>query len=224
MYVIVCAWLYFTHKSILEIHDSLPFYDEKNNVINHVNTERTEQNIADKFIDSDDNVLELGTRYGTVSCLLARKANRVVSLDPDKSASDCAIQNAKTHRVHVDFIHGIVSKTPQKFNADSYGSTTDPAEESDIPIYTIEKLEKKFNINFNTLVADCEGCLEKVLDENDISKFKKITYETDQPHRCNYKKIKDLLESKRFYLTYEEGDHYVWQKKICDMQIKNILG
>jgi len=213
VYVVLLVWLIFTQKTIMDIHDSIPFYDENDNKIDHVNTERSEQIIAHDFIDSDDNVLELGSRYGTVSCLLARKANRVVSLDPDISALECAKKNAKRHGVRVDFMHGIVSNKPQKFNADNYASTTEPTEESDIPIYSIEKLQNMFNIKFNTLVADCEGCLEKVLEENDISSFNKITYETDQPHKCNYDNVSNNLKSLNFQQIYDDRNgHIVWKK------------
>lgn len=210
IYVLLCTWLFITFKTHLEIHDSIPFYNGSG-IIDHVNSERDEQIIADTYIDSDDNVLELGTRYGTVSCLLARKANRVVSLDPDLEALNIAKENMKRHGVYFDCVHGIISLKPQTLTLDDYSSTTDVAETSDIPNYTIEQIERKFNIKFNTLVADCEGCLEHVVNENDLSSFYKITYEKDQPHKCNYQEISSKLQSMGFKLVHDKF-HVVWIK------------
>jgi hypothetical protein len=214
IYVLLCVWLFVTYKTHLEIHDSIPFYSE-DGVIDHIKNERSEQLIINKYIDSSDNVLELGTRYGTVSCLLARKANRVVSLDPDIDAIRYASNNMANHGVYFESVHGIVSTSPQIINRQGYGTTTSTAELSDIPNYTILQLEDKFNIKFNTLVADCEGCLEKVINENDISKFSKIIYEEDQPGNCNYKNIANILISNGFTLVETVNEiisHCIWIK------------
>jgi hypothetical protein len=51
-------------------------------IINHKTTEHHEQFLANKLIQGNDCVLELGARYGTVSCTinnkLINKENQVV--------------------------------------------------------------------------------------------------------------------------------------------------
>ena len=51
------------------------FYNENNEIIKHNIYEKTEQNLVNKYINEDDIVLELGARYGTVSCLINSKLN-----------------------------------------------------------------------------------------------------------------------------------------------------
>ena len=46
------------------------YYDENNTIIDSENLEKDEQDIAKKYIDPDNVVLELGARYGTVSCVI----------------------------------------------------------------------------------------------------------------------------------------------------------
>ena len=58
------------------------FYDENDNIINNQIFEKQEQDLADIYIINSDIVLELGARYGTVSCIinnkLLNKYNQVV--------------------------------------------------------------------------------------------------------------------------------------------------
>ena len=51
------------------------FVDENNKIINHYHMELEEQKICSHFIESSDIVLELGARYGTVSCTINKKLN-----------------------------------------------------------------------------------------------------------------------------------------------------
>jgi 4-hydroxy 2-oxovalerate aldolase len=45
------------------LYDTLNYYDENGKVIDHKTIERTEQTLANKYIDANDVVLELGARY-----------------------------------------------------------------------------------------------------------------------------------------------------------------
>lgn len=49
------------------------FYDEYNIKIDHFSKERSEQELAYKYVKKNDIVLELGARYGTVSCAINSK-------------------------------------------------------------------------------------------------------------------------------------------------------
>ena len=49
------------------------FVDENNKIINHYHMELEEKKICSHFIESSDIVLELGARYGTVSCTINKK-------------------------------------------------------------------------------------------------------------------------------------------------------
>lgn len=55
------------------------FYDRHGKVIDTATLETEEQELAKKYIEPNDIVLELGARYGTVSCAINGKlANKKI--------------------------------------------------------------------------------------------------------------------------------------------------
>ena len=67
----------------------MKIYDENNNLVDINNIEVVEQQQAKEYIKPDDIVLELGARYGSVSCIvnniLNDKYNQVV-VEPDRKS------------------------------------------------------------------------------------------------------------------------------------------
>ena len=85
-------------------------------------------------------------------------------------------------------------------NPNGYDRSSYPDPTSIIPHYTIQEVEQKFlndNKKFNTLVADCEGCLGHFFEENPwfYNQLTKIIYEDDRQEITDYYKIK----KKEFY-------------------------
>ena len=62
-------------------------FDENNKKFNSKNAEYMEQKLVKKFVKKNHTVLELGARYGTISCvinkILENKTNQV-SVEPDE--------------------------------------------------------------------------------------------------------------------------------------------
>jgi hypothetical protein len=85
--------------------------------------------------------------------------------------------------------------------------------ESEIPSYTLESIQKQTGLTFNVLVADCEGFLEIFLDENPsiLDNLRLILFEADRPDICDYVKIKKNLID----LNFKEilgGHQNVWTR------------
>jgi hypothetical protein len=79
--------------------------------------------------------------------------------------------------------------------------------------FTLESIEQKYNLKFNTLVADCEGFLEQFFNENPefYKQINLIILEKDRPDKCNYDSIcKQLTEFG--FICLEEGFNEVWEK------------
>ena len=93
-----------------------------------------------------------------------------------------------------NIVKGFISEKMDLSNIESYhggyGSTFIYNENSKIPSYTLDEIKKKYNLKFNVLVADCEGCLEVFFDENPtfINDLRLIMFEADYPDKCNYEK------------------------------------
>lgn len=186
----------------------MEIYDEFNKLVNTNIREHAEQELARKYIEKDDIVLELGARYGSVSCIinskLKDKKNQVV-VEPDSRVWDALEKNKKLNNCEFNIIKGFIgNKKMDLTNLDNhyggYGSTFIYNDNTKIPSYKLDDIIKKYNLEFNVLVADCEGFLEVFFDENPnfYKKLRLIIFEADYPDKCNYDKIRELLLKEKF--------------------------
>ncbi len=196
------------------------FYNEKGARIDHFNIEREEQDQAATYISPDSVVLELGARYGTVSCIISKKLNNPMNLlavEPDERVWSALESNMINNRCQFNILKGVISRTPviltEKESWNGYATKSVPALTSSITAFTLEEVEEKYGITFNTLVADCEGFLETFLDENPklYDQLNLILFEKDYPLVCNYDKIIQMLRQKGFRQLVT-GFHEVWKK------------
>lgn len=200
----------------------MKFYDENGKIIDHLKLEKKEQILCFYFIQPDDIVLELGARYGTVSCVINSKLkdkNNQVSVEPDPSVHTALMKNIKNNNCNVNVIKGFISRKKLDIKINGYGSRGKENKNSKLKSYTLEDVEEKFNLKFNVLVADCEGCLETFLDENPklIKNLNKIIFEYDRPDVCNYNKIEELLYKNHFIPIIrapKSGKQNVWMNEL----------
>ena len=145
--------------------DAIPYYTETGEVIDTKARERNEQILADKYIQAHHKVLELGGRYGTVSCIINHKIEDQTAhfvVEPDTRVIDSLQKNKESHYSHFQIFEGIVSNKKYSLtNTDrhfgGYGSTSIPDENSTIQSKTLDDIIKTTGISFNCLFADCEG-------------------------------------------------------------------
>jgi FkbM family methyltransferase len=196
------------------------FVDESGKAINHLSVERNEQLQAGRYIRPESVVLELGARYGTVSCVinskLAVKTNQV-SVEPDSRVHAALELNMRANGCEFHIVKGVISRTPIVLDAldyyNGYGTTSVKAETSSIVSYRLEDIEAMYGLTFDTLVADCEGFLEQFFDENPdfYKQLRLIIFEQDYPKKCNYAKITGVLRQQGF-VQLEAGFHQVWRR------------
>lgn len=194
--------------------------------------EAREQWIANKFIQEDDCVLELGARYGGVSRQIQSKLRDKalhVAVEPDARVLPFLEQNLEDVKSEATIWRGIVSrdcnctlKTTNSAGKDlEFGThiVYGQQQESPLATTTVEELELKLGRPFTVLVADCEGCLGPfVNDFPDLFKqLRMVTYEQDRGSgQTDYEKVKALLLLKGFKKTFESNTgglmHYVYEK------------
>ena len=192
------------------------------NKVNINCVEKCEQDLANQYILENDVVLELGARYGSVSCIINSKLNNKnnqVVVEPDDRVWDALEKNKNSNNCKFNIVKGFISnKKLDLINLDiclgGYGSTFIENNNTKIPSYSLNEITNKHNLNFNVLVADCEGFLEVFFDENPdfYDKLRLIIFEADYPEKCNYNKIKNTLIKKKFSKIWE-GHQNVWIKK-----------
>jgi len=190
--------------------------DSVGNTVNISQIEKPEQDLAEKYIEENDVVLELGARYGSVSCVinskLKNKTHQVV-VEPDERVWDALEQNKKFNDCHFSIVKGFVSNS--KLNLvhidRDYGTTSVKDTESQIPSFTLDEIMTQHQLKFNVLVADCEGFLELFFDENPTfyDQLRLIIFEADYGEKCNYEKIKQALTNHQFKKVLE-GHQNVW--------------
>jgi FkbM family methyltransferase len=198
--------------------------DEHGNTVDIANKEKREQDLSAQYIMENDTVLELGARYGSVSCTinskLISKTNQVV-VEPDYRVWDALERNKNVNNCQFNIVKGFISSKKlsliEDIPGDGYTSTYVESSSTNVPSFTLQEIKEKYNLNFNALVADCEGFLEIFFDENPdfYDNLRLIIFEEDCPEKCNYNKIREVLRQKGFTKIVEDTYKYgqnVWIK------------
>lgn len=140
-------------------------------------------------------------------------------MEPDAKVIQALQQNRDTHNGKFHIFNGAVSQTPVVLvdHDNVYARYTQPdGHGTPVESITMKELESKYNLTFDVLVADCEGALEKFVDDNKdaLSKFRVFIYEKDRPDGCNYEAIEGLLRTWGFSCVESEtgGFHVVWTR------------
>ena len=162
------------HSKIRLIHGSLQ-------------EEYPEQLLSVKYIKPTDTVLEIGGNVGRNSCVIATILNdsrNLLVIESDSDNSNLLRENRDHNNLKFHIENSAISKV------DLYQKdwVTKPIDEiSDIENWkqintkSWKEIKNKYNIKFNTLVADCEGALYYIIKENPdfLQTFNKIIIEND---------------------------------------------
>jgi len=195
--------------------------DQHGNSIDINSLEVDEQKLVNQYIEENDTVLELGARYGSVSCVTNKKLKdktRHVVVEPDNRVWDALEANKLRNNCEFHIIKGFISsKKLDLINLDcyhgGYGATFIENINTTIPSFNLTDIEIKYNITFNVLVADCEGFLEVFFDENPkiLDYLRLIIFEADYEDKCNYNKIHRNFIRKGFRCLLR-GHQNVWKR------------
>ena len=132
--------------------------------------ELTEQELIFRYIREDAKVLELGGNIGRSSIVISKilqKPHHHVVLESDPEIANELMQNKKANKCGFQIVNAALSEKPMIQN----GWTTQLHEHNRIiphgwkaiPTITLQQLQTLHPISFDTLVVDCEGCLEPIL-------------------------------------------------------------
>lgn len=204
----------------------MKIYNENGQLINHQNIEVVEQHLCQKHIKPEDKVLELGARYGSVSII----TNKIVTdksshyvVEPDSTVWECLKTNMILNSCNFNILKGVISKKKICLQGNGYAkrSVIDTTYgKSQIELFDLP------NIEFDTLIADCEGFLETFYNENKslFKKLNKMILEFDEPKNCNYDYLLKEFSKLNFHIVEKINHHglmyYVFIKpKIIEPKI-----
>lgn len=127
--------------------------------------------VAVKWIPKTATVLEVGARYGSVSCAISRvlgDSGKQVSVDADRRVWAALERNRANLKCNFHIGKGLLAKQDGKIFEYRYG-TLASADASflgnsavTVPHFTLEDLERENNLTFDTANFDCEGCFAPV--------------------------------------------------------------
>jgi len=216
----------------------MTFVDRDNQPAN-VDYEAEEQFLVRKYIPKDASVLELGARYGTVSCVISEvleDPTQHVAVEPDHSVIEALTKNRDTNGGKFHIFEGVVSNKGSelafidpKFDLHEYGTYTKETDNPTIKNISIDKLSEMYNLKFDCVVADCEGFFCDFVEENPdaIKNMRVIIYEQDgipwPKYAKRYETLDETLTSYDFkrvhtipHPKYENNPHFhnVWVKEL----------
>lgn len=196
--------------------------------------------LAMAFVNQNSTVLELGARYGTTSCVLSHatgNSGTVVSVEPDSSVYEEILANRAKHRCNFHLVQGTVGDQPVVLDNSTweYGTRTSlvgnrPEQSTAHALKNINffDLQQTLGVQFDTLLIDCEGCIEQFL-AGDVARvlagIRTILIENDQSQLVDYDKWGGILQQHGFarvWFTRDTFDieqewssmmtHAVWQR------------
>ena len=203
--------------------DSIPYYDEHGRVIDHKTCERDEQTLVRRHVRPDHRVLELGSRYGTVSCMINAildDPTQHVAVDPATEVLPALMRNRESHGAQFHVLTGVIARVPmavvQTPDFNQYATFTVPWDSPNTESITVEQVQEKYGVNFNCLVADCEGFLEQFFKENPafLTQLDTVIFEADFKQRCNYDYVRWVLNMNGFKMVDQLADGFqsVWTR------------
>merc|ERR1719262_1585523 len=141
--------------------------------------ENEEKILVDKYLPANSSVLELGARYGIASCAISKKqggSGKLVSVDPDPKVAAANAMNKIGKKCNYKFETGAISVQPLELHENfiPLGETTSEKGGAGRPYalriptkqLSVKGLEEKHGLKFDTIVADCESCFIKFVEEN----------------------------------------------------------
>lgn len=194
------------NRKISEIHSTLK--------LNYgtLNDELPEQRMVVRYFTGNEKVLELGGNVGRNSLVIGRllsksNNNNFVTLESNNDISKQLIENRDANDLHFHIENSALSKRKliQK-DWDTIISDEVLDGYKSVNNISLEELYSKYNIEFDTLVLDCEGAFYYILIDMPeiLNNIKLIIMENDYWEVEKKEYIDDILRQNNFYRDYFE--------------------
>jgi len=176
------------------------------------NQELPEQKLAATYLSGNEKVLEIGGNLGRNSLVIAnilsqQNNNNFVVLESDPNSTSKLIEN----RDYNNFTFHVEGSALSKRKLIQKGWDTIPSDVL-LPEYNwvntidLENLKNKYNIQFDTLVLDCEGAFYYILVDMPeiLENINLILVENDYKEVFQKNYVDEILKKNNFYLDYSE--------------------
>ena len=194
-----------------------------------LNEELPEQKMVVRYLTGNEKVLEIGGNIGRNSLIIAsilENNKNFVTLESDINTGKQLTENRDLNRFNFHIECSALSKR----KLIQTGWSTIPSDILKegwtwVNTITLDNLKNKYNIDFDTLVLDCEGSFYYLLMDMPeiLNNIKLIIMENDYCDISHKNYIDDILTKHNFYIDYVEcggwGPCYnnfyeVWKKSL----------
>lgn len=173
--------------------------------------ELPEQRMTVRYLSGNEKVLELGSNIGRNSMVIASILNdssNLVTLESDPKSIYILQKNKQINNMNFHIENAALStrKLVQR-GWDTFPSETVPPRHRAVNIISFSELRAKYNMNFDTLVADCEGALYYILlDMPEILEHVNlIIMENDYSNPLHKQYVDEVLHAHNFKVVYAEA-------------------
>jgi FkbM family methyltransferase len=175
--------------------------------------EYPEQLMALRYLRGNEKVLEIGSNIGRNSLIInyilsQKNNNNFVTLESDTDIINILKYNRDLNKFNFHIENAALSKRKLiQRRWDTISSDVLLDGYKNVNTITFEELNKKYNIDFDTLVLDCEGAFYYILMDMPeiLNNINLIIMENDY-HDINHKKYVDsILIQNNFYVEYSEN-------------------
>jgi FkbM family methyltransferase len=193
--------------------------------------ELPEQKMAVRYLTGNEKVLELGSNIGRNSLIIAsllkeKNNNNFVTLECDSHISSQLQENRDLNHFNFHIETSALSKRKLiQRGWDTIESDVLLDGYKNVNTITLEELYSKYNIDFDTLVVDCEGAFYYILMDMPeiLNNINLIIMENDYWDISKKEFVNKVLQENNFYIDYVEtggwGPCYknffeVWKKDV----------
>jgi FkbM family methyltransferase len=173
--------------------------------------ELPEQKMVAMYLDGSEKVLEIGSNIGRNTMIIAyilnkNNNNNFVTLECNKDYFEILKENKNINNLNFNIEYSALSKKRlmQHFWTTIPIETYIPPGWNEVNTITLEDLHKKYNIEFNTLVLDCEGAFYNILLDypNILNTVNLIIVENDYFDVRQKEYVDNKLRENNFYCDY----------------------
>jgi FkbM family methyltransferase len=174
--------------------------------------ELPEQKMVVKYLTGNEKVLEIGGNIGRNSLIIAsilnnNKNNNLVTLECDTNIAMQLVENRFLNKLNFYIENSALSK--RKLIQKGWDTIPSDVLQSGykwVKTISIDELKSKYNIQFDTLVIDCEGALYYILMDMPeiLNNIKLIIMENDYHNISHKNYIDQILINNKFYRDYVE--------------------
>jgi FkbM family methyltransferase len=173
--------------------------------------ELPEQKIAVRYLTGNEKVLEIGGNIGRNSLVISsilQDSSNLVTLESDINIANQLIENRDLNNFNFHVEKSALSnrKIIQK-GWDTIPSDTLKEGFNWVNTITLDNLKTKYNIEFDTLVLDCEGSFYYILMDipEILNNIKLIIMENDYWDISKKIYVDEILIKNNFYKEYQEA-------------------